>query len=123
GCSGRRSAERARGADRSGPGRSRRTCARLRESLPCRALPSMTAPSPLLRSLALCGVLASAYGAGAWFDFVPGGWRLRARFEEPGAESARRARLHVHERLRSFAAEPPAAARGAVLLLGSSTIE
>jgi hypothetical protein len=83
----------------------------------------MTAPSPLLRSLALCGVLASAYGAGAWFDFVPGGWRLRARFEEPGAESARRARLHVHERLRSFAAEPPAAARGAVLLLGSSTIE
>jgi lysophospholipase L1-like esterase len=73
--------------------------------------------------LALAGVLASAYGAGAWYDALPGGWKLRSYFEDPGAQSARSAQLHLLARLRSFAAEDPGAARGAVLLLGSSTIE
>jgi len=79
--------------------------------------------SPFLRALAFSGVLASAYGASAWFDLAPGGWRLRSLFEDPAAESTRAASLHIFERLRAFAAEEPGAARGAVLLLGSSTIE
>lgn len=84
----------------------------------------MSAPvPPILRSLALCGVLASAYGAGAWFDLLPGGWTLRSCFADAAAADRSHASLHVLERLRSFAAEDPAAARGAVLLLGSSTIE
>jgi lysophospholipase L1-like esterase len=84
----------------------------------------MTAPvPPQLRSLALIGVLASACGAGVWFELLPGGWRLRSLFEDPAAESARATSLHILERLRAFSAEEPGAARGAVLLLGSSTIE
>ena len=84
----------------------------------------MNAPvPPILRALALSGILASAYGALAWFDHVPGGWKLRSLFEDPAAQSARRDSLHVYERLRAFAAEDPGSARGAVLLLGSSTIE
>jgi len=84
----------------------------------------MTASVPLLlRALAFSSMLASAYGAGAWFDLAPGGWRLRSLFEDPAAESRRAASLHIFERLRAFAAEEPGAARGAVLMLGSSTIE
>jgi lysophospholipase L1-like esterase len=84
----------------------------------------MTAPVPsLLRALAFCGVLGCAYGAAAWFDCAPGGWQLRAHFEDPSAQATRAESLHVLARLRAFAAEEPGAARGAVLLLGSSTIE
>ena len=84
----------------------------------------MTAPvPPVLRALAFGGVLGCAYGATAWFDCAPGGWKLRAHFEDPSALATRADSLHVLERLRSFAAEEPGAARGAVLLLGSSTIE
>jgi len=84
----------------------------------------MNAPvPPLLRALAFCGVLGCAYGATAWFDRAPCGWMLRSSFEDPSAQSARADSLHVLERLRAFAAEEPGAARGAVLLLGSSTIE
>ncbi len=78
---------------------------------------------PILRALAFCGVLGCAYGAGAWFDVLPGGWKLRSVFEDPAARSTRAESLHILERLRGFAAEEPGAARGAVLLLGSSTIE
>jgi len=84
----------------------------------------MNAPvPPLLRALAFCGMLGCAYGATAWFDCAPGGWRLRLHFEDPSAQSTRAVSLHILERLRAFAAEEPGAARGAVLLLGSSTIE
>jgi lysophospholipase L1-like esterase len=84
----------------------------------------MNAPvPPLLRASAIAGILAAAYGAGAWFDCAPGGWRLRSLFEEPAARSARNESLHILGRLHAFAAEEPSAARGAVLLLGSSTIE
>lgn len=84
----------------------------------------MNAPvPPLLRALAFCGVLGCAYGATAWFDCAPGGWKLRSHFEDPSARSARSTSLHILERLRAFAAEEPGAARGAVLFLGSSTVE
>ena len=100
-----------RGADPTQRGRHQRT-------------PLMNAPvSPLLRALAFCGVLGCAYGATAWFDCAPGGWRLRSYFEDPSARSARSISLHILERLRAFAAEEPGAARGAVLFLGSSTVE
>jgi hypothetical protein len=84
----------------------------------------MSAPvPPLLRALACAGILSCAYGALAWFDVLPGGWKLRSAFEDPAAESTRAVSLHIFERLRGFAAEEPGAARGAVLMLGSSTIE
>ena len=84
----------------------------------------MSAPvPPILRSLALAGLLASTYAAGAWFDVFLGGWRLRACFEPPAAEAQRASALHTLRRLREFASEDFAANRGAVLLLGSSTIE
>ncbi|MBK7642252.1 MAG: hypothetical protein IPJ19_04270 [Planctomycetes bacterium] len=78
---------------------------------------------PFLRALAFAGVCASAYGMLAWTDSVPGGWKLRHFFEDPAVEGVRNSHLHVFRRLRAFAAEEPGSARGAVLLLGSSTIE
>lgn len=84
----------------------------------------MSAPvPPILRSLALAGLCASAYGAGAWLDVLPGGWGLRAQFEPPAAETQRADALHVLARLRAFARGDFLAGHGAVLLLGSSTIE
>src|SRR5258706_4227156 len=97
--------------------------AAVRKSTLSRTL-SMSAPvPPFLRALACCGILGCAYAAGAWFDFLSGGWKLRSLFEDPAAHATRAVSLHILERLRGFSAEDPGAARGAVLLLGSSTIE
>ncbi len=79
--------------------------------------------SPLWRALAIVGALGSALLAVAWLDLAPGGWKLRSVLEDPAAEGRRRSALHVFERLREFRAEEPGAARGAILFLGSSTIE
>lgn len=84
----------------------------------------MDAPlSPLWRAAALLGVASSALLACAFLDLAPGGWRVRSLFEDPAAAGRRRAALHLFERLGALRAEPPGAAHGALLFLGSSTIE
>lgn len=67
------------------------------------------------------GVLLASYLVLAWFELVPGGWRLRNLVEPWPERRARREREHREERLEVFRAEsaPP----GAVVFLGSSTIE
>ena len=84
----------------------------------------MDAPlSPLWRATALAGLASGALLAAAWLDLLPGGWSLRSAFEDPAAAGRRASALHVLERLREMHAEAPGAARGALLFLGSSTIE
>lgn len=65
--------------------------------------------------------LAAGYGALAWFDLVPGGWRLRTFVVPETVRSSRQRYHHRLGRLARFAAEqaPP----GALVFLGSSTIE
>lgn len=68
--------------------------------------------------IAVCAALALA-----WADVLPGGWRLRGLAEPHAIREARERALHFVERLRAFEREDPAARRGAVVFLGSSTIE
>jgi len=74
---------------------------------------------PRSRAIALLVLVASVGLAAAWFDFVPGGWRLRRMLGADEAhseyESARA------QRLADFAAQTPPAR--AFVFLGSSTIE
>ncbi len=71
------------------------------------------------RLLVLLALVASAWLVAAWFDLLPGGWRLRRAL---GRDEARASyERHRAERLAHFAGEtsPP----GAVVFLGSSTME
>jgi hypothetical protein len=73
---------------------------------------------PLLLLAALLGV---GYLALAWFELVPGGWRLRNLVEPWPERRARREREYREERLAAFRAE--ASPTAPVVFLGSSTIE
>ena len=59
----------------------------------------------------------------AWFDVLPGGYRLRGWVEDHAVRRARLQREASQARLALFAAENPRAPEGAVVFLGSSTIE
>ena len=76
----------------------------------------MKRPLPLL-----AGLLVAAYLALAWFELVPGGWRLRNLFEPWPERRARRELEHREERLEQFRAEQHGSRP--VVFLGSSTIE
>ena len=74
----------------------------------------------------------AAFGAGAgllalaalaWADVAPGGWRLRSLFEEDWKRGARDTALHALARLERFEREDPAVPAGAIVFVGSSTIE
>ena len=68
-------------------------------------------------------VLGAVLFAAAWNDRLPGGWRLRALFVDPAAQARGAYASHRAERLGQFASENATAAPGAVVFLGSSTIE
>lgn len=73
-------------------------------------------------SLGTLGLLL-CLGLLAWFHVLPGGWRMRS-WIKPLAEWEADARAaHRAERLEVFAGENPTEPAGAVLFLGSSTIE
>lgn len=76
-------------------------------------------------TIALAGAALVAAGALAlaWIDVLPGGWTLRGWFIDRAARAARLQREHSAERLAVFAAENPTAPAGAIVFLGSSTIE
>lgn len=65
--------------------------------------------------------ITAGYGALAWFDLVPGGWRLRTFVVPQAVRSARQRYHHRQGRLARFEAERPAP--GATVFLGSSTME
>ncbi len=77
----------------------------------------------LARIVAASGIAAVLALAGAWSDVLPGGWRLRGIVEAHATREARERARHAAERLQTFAAESPDESRGAVVFLGSSTIE
>jgi lysophospholipase L1-like esterase len=64
---------------------------------------------------------AAATLALAWFDVLPGGWRLRGYVRPHWQREADERAAHRAARLAEFAEEP--VQRGAVAFLGSSTIE
>jgi lysophospholipase L1-like esterase len=72
--------------------------------------------------LALGAACLLAYLSLAWFELVPGGWRLRNLFEPHQAREARRQQEYRAARLRAFEQEAPLSPRP-VVFLGSSTIE
>jgi len=81
---------------------------------------SRATPALLLAHVGLVGpLLALLVLAG----LLPGGWRLANWIEPAHERRAREVALHAHERLALFAREVPAAREGAVVFLGSSTIE
>lgn len=80
-------------------------------------------PSRVTRWLAGAGVLVAVCGVLAWFDVLPGGWRLHRVFEPAADQRARTVALHASARLREFAAADPAASEGAVVFVGASNIE
>lgn len=84
---------------------------------------SIHTPPRAARWLAGAAVLAVAYGLLAWFDLVPGSWRLHGVVEPHAEQRARAVALHASERLREFAAADPAASEGAVVFVGASNIE
>ena len=73
------------------------------------------------------GLLASGLAALAvtlaWFDVLPGGWTLRGWIEPHGVRAAREQAARSAARLASFAEENRRAPSGAIVFLGSSTIE
>ncbi len=75
-----------------------------------------------VRSLAAALVVAAAAMlALAWHDVLPGGWRLRGYVRPHWEREAAERAVHRAARLAEFAREP--VQRGAVVFLGSSTIE
>ncbi len=70
--------------------------------------------APLLLALAL---------ALAWYDVLPGGWRLRGWVQPHEQARAREQARYSAQRVALFAAENGQVAAGAVVFLGSSTIE
>lgn len=83
-------------------------------------------PSPRprwpLAAAALLGC-AAVYAIAAWYHGVPGGWTLRGWVVPHALREARAQAARSAARLATFARENPAAPEGAVLFLGSSTIE
>ena len=78
------------------------------------------------RTLALLSIPMAAVllvGSLAWYDLLPGGWRLRGWVVPHAERSAREQREHSRARLEAFARENPGVPAGAVVFLGSSTIE
>lgn len=75
---------------------------------------------PLVASAAL---LLAGYATAAWFELVPGGWTLRGWVVPHAVREARAQAARSAQRLATFALENSAAPAGAVLFLGSSTIE
>ena len=59
----------------------------------------------------------------AWFQVIPGGWRLRNLIEDPARRERRLLLDHRAERLAAFRRESTPIAPGTVLFIGSSTIE
>ncbi len=72
-------------------------------------------------ALAWTAAACAACLALAWTDVLPGGWRLRGLVEPHAEREAQERALHMAARLRAFAAE--AVPEGAIVFLGSSTIE
>ncbi len=80
---------------------------------------------------AASGIVAGILLVGAWTDVLPGGWRLRGLVEAHDAREGRERALHAAERLCEFAGEDPrvfadaskVAITGAIVFVGSSTIE
>lgn len=59
----------------------------------------------------------------AWHDVLPGGWRLRSYITPDAERGALADRVHALERLVEFEAENASLPPGAVVFIGSSTIE
>lgn len=78
--------------------------------------------NPRLLSAGL-GLAGLTYVVLAWFHVVPGGWALKALVEDPADRKARLQREASEARLTVFDAENPSVPDGAVVFLGSSTIE
>ena len=79
-----------------------------------------------LRPVPLCaglGVCALVYGVLAWFHVVPGGWALKGLVEDPADRKTRLQAEASAERMETFAQENPTVPEGAVVFVGSSTIE
>lgn len=80
------------------------------------------------RTRALAAAAAALSGLGllalalAWHDVLPGGWRLRGFVKPHAVRDAEARAAHRAARLALFRSEP-AAAPGAIVFLGSSTIE
>lgn len=68
----------------------------------------------------MCGAALIAALALAWFDVLPGGWRLRGLVVPHAVREERERAQHVEARLARFATEPTG---GAVVFVGASTIE
>jgi lysophospholipase L1-like esterase len=83
----------------------------------------MTAASRVARAATALLVLATLAGTLAWFDVLPGGWTLRGWLEPHAKREARARAEHRRERLALFAETAAEAPAGAVVFLGSSTIE
>jgi lysophospholipase L1-like esterase len=76
------------------------------------------------RRAALALVVFVAAGlALAWIDVLPGGWTLRGWVTPHAVRHAREHAAHRARRLAAFEAERAGAPEGAVVFLGSSTIE
>ena len=71
----------------------------------------------------LAGLAASAVLLLAWNDVLPGGWRLRNAIEPDRVRAERETLLHALARLRAFEREDVSSAPGAIVFVGSSTIE
>lgn len=59
----------------------------------------------------------------AWIDVLPGGWRLRTWLVPQDVREGRQRAEHREARLARFALENPGVPAGAVVFLGSSTLE
>jgi lysophospholipase L1-like esterase len=77
----------------------------------------------LLRVLPILGLVAITALALAWNDIVPGGRFLRGLVDSDVARSERELARHASERLRRFALENDRDHSGAIVFVGSSTIE
>ena len=93
----------------------------------------MSRPEPAIEVPAPASVLAVAVAIGghllalalvlAWLDRLPGGHRLRTAFEPLGVRDRRAVIAHAAERLALFQRENAELVDGAILFVGSSTIE
>jgi lysophospholipase L1-like esterase len=86
--------------------------------------PTSEPPAGFLpRALPIAGLASIAVLALAWCDLLPGGYFLRRLVDANSARSQRELALHAAERLRAFANENEHVAPGAIVFIGSSTIE
>jgi lysophospholipase L1-like esterase len=82
-----------------------------------------SAAARLLDFLPLLGIALVLLLALSWYDVLPGGWRLRRCVEPRALTQDREDETHIASRLAQFSRENPGMAPGAVVFLGSSTIE